>query len=81
MGGMNENEQLFQDYRTAACLYQSTDLGETAAGVGYANRAASAAWLLAFSGDEPLEIWQEIAMKWVAVACSQAQALPLAIAQ
>jgi hypothetical protein len=78
---MNDSEQLIQDYRTAVRLYRATTPVEKAEGAEYASRAASAALLIAFSGEEPLEIWREIGMKWAMVACSQVESLPLAVAQ
>jgi hypothetical protein len=79
---MNDSERLFQDYRTAVRLFRGTNPAGTADdGAEYASRAASAAFLLAYSGDEPLEVWRDIGMTWAGVACSQAASLPLAAAQ
>ena len=78
---MNESERLIHDYRTAVCLFRETPPADEAAGADYASRAASAALLLAFGGDEPLDVWREIGLTWAVVACSQAEAAPLAVAQ
>jgi hypothetical protein len=78
---MNDSERLIQDYRTAVRRFRGTQPADRAEGTEYASRAASAALLLAFSGDEPLEVWREIGMKWAVVACGQAASLPLAVAQ
>jgi hypothetical protein len=81
MGQVNDSERLIQDYQTAVRLFRGMNTADTSTGADYAGRAASAALLLAFSGDEPLEVWEEIGMKWALVACSQAESLPLAVAQ
>ena len=78
---MNEGEQVIRDYQAAVCRFRGMNPAEKAEGAECARRAASAALIIAFSGDGPLEVWREIGMKWAAVAGIQPEASPLAIAQ
>jgi hypothetical protein len=78
---MNDSERLFQDYRTAVRRFRGTPPADEAESAEHAGRAASAALQLAFSGDEPLEVWRDIGMRWAVVASSQARSMPLAAAR